>query len=135
MKKTKAQLIRFFNWIEKTGTAIENFTYDLFGWFNSLWTICFKDIKKPAVMWGFSVWWFATRYARKRDNRWQLGWDQEGKRQSIIPADDTRIIVCSRLEVKNLQRNGIIPNVVSVNRFFKRGNYYMTEMKYKHKNK
>ncbi len=129
--KRKLQSIR--KWINKILTSIKHFIVDTWGWIRSLWIYSFRRIKKPAIFFGHSAYWFARHYAQRRDKRWKMGWDQSGKRQGIIPFDDTRIIVCSRMELKNFQTNGMIKNVVSINGLFKKSSYYKSDLNYKSK--
>ena len=122
-KKIKTSIIDLWK-------KIEIFFIDLYGWIRSLWILMFCSIKTPHTFYGFSVWWFATNFARKRDRRWKANWDQNGKRQGIIPIADTKIIVCSKLEVKLFQRRGALKRTVNYNHIFKKATYFKTDMDY-----
>jgi hypothetical protein len=124
MKNIKKLLKRFTRWVKRIAIQIQNFFVDIAGWFASLWIILFRDIKRPAIFYGYSVWWFGKYYARKRDRKWKANFDQMGKEQGIFPIDDIKLIVCSRLELKHFQKMGVIGYNVNVRKYFKRANYF-----------
>jgi len=116
--------------IKEIQQKAEIFFIDLWGWFCSVYIFLFGSIKKAHIFYGFSVWWFATHFAKRRDRRWKSKWDQNGKRQGIIPVSDTKIIVCSKLEVKLFQRRGILKRAINYNHIFKKATYFKTDMYY-----
>ena len=124
MKKLKNIIKRIKQWVKRIAIQIQNFFIDIAGWFASLWIICFRDIKRPAIFYGYSVWWFGKYYARKRDKEWKIFWDQDGKEQGLFPIDDIKLIVCSRLELKHFQKMGMIGHNVNVRKYLKRDAYY-----------
>ena len=126
----KSLIKKILSFITGKYTIFKIFCVDIFGWCRSVIIWTFHTIKKPAIFYGFSAWWFAKAFARKRDNHWKMGWDQNGKRQGIIPVDDIKIVVCSRLELKHFQRFGMIKNVVSINGMFKKATYFKSNMNY-----
>ena len=79
---------------------IKLFFSDIWGWLRSLFIIVFRSIKKPATFYGYKAFFWASVYAKKRTKLWKSWWDQSGKQQGVIPFDDTRLIVCSKLELK-----------------------------------
>ena len=115
--------------------TIGEFFTDLYGWFRSLWIVIFRSIDKPAVMYGFRVWELSRRFAIRRDNKWPSRYWQAGKQQGIFPVGDIKLIVCSRLELKQFQKAGMIGKDINVKKMFHRSSYYKSEMKYKLKNK
>jgi len=116
--------------LKKYYPEVKEFCIDLYGWFRSLLILIFCSIKKPHIFYGFSVWYFATHFARKRDKKWKTRWDQNGKRQGIFPIGETKIIVCSKLEIKIFQRRGLLKRAINYNRIFKKATYFKTDMDY-----
>lgn len=106
------------------------FLTDTWGMIRSVWIVCFRNIKKPGVFYGHYSYKLAQAYARKRDRRWKPKWDQNGKIQGMFPLGDTKIIICSRMEVKRFQKLGMISKIISANKFFKKANYYKTKNYY-----
>ena len=121
--------------ILKIWKAVSEFFIDLYGWVMSVWIVLFRNIDKPAVMYGFRVWDLSRRYAVKRDENWPATNWQAGKQQGIFPVGDTKLIVCSRMELKYFQKARMINKNVNIKKMFKRASYYKTEMKYKLINK
>ena len=109
---------------------VNNLLIDVWGWLRSILILLFWDIKKPAIFYGYGVWRFATRYARKRDRRWKRQWNQKGKCQGLFPVEDDKVIICSVLELEFFQKRGMIKRGINVRKYFKRKNYYKTDMYY-----
>jgi len=117
--------------VKKTIIASKEFCIDIFGWVRSLWILCFRSIYKPGIFYGYSVYWFAKRYAEKRTAKWPANYDQAGKLQGMFPVGDTKIIICSTMELKLFQKAGMITEGINVRKYFKRRNYYKTDYKTK----
>jgi hypothetical protein len=101
------------------------FFIDVYGWVNSLFIYTFRSIKRPAVFYGYSSFWFAQKYADKRTKGWKCKWDQSGKQQGVLPIADTKLIVCSKLELEMFKKKGLISKKSKPRKAIKKA-YYAT---------
>jgi len=104
----------------KTIKAIGLVLYNVYGFLKSVFVLLFRSIKKPAILHGYCVKWFAHNYRVKRELFWHNEWDQMGRKQFILPFRPGMWIVCSRLELAVYQKKGLISPRVNIKKFLKR---------------
>lgn len=104
---------------------IEYFFIDCTGWVNSLFIYVFRSIKKPAIIYGYASYFWGCKYADKRSNNWKSFWDQSGKQQGIFPVSDTKLLVCSKMELNIFKRKKIISKSIKPRKMILKS-YYTT---------
>lgn len=107
--------------------VIGYFFYDCWGWLRSLFVFVFRSIKRPAVFYGYSSYYFASRYAERRTKKWKPAWDQSGKQQGVFPIEDIKLIVCSKMELKLFQKKGLLSKKAKPRKMIKKS-YYTTKL-------
>ena len=112
--KEKLQLVKFF-------------IVDLFGWTRSLFIFVFRSIKRPGVFYGFNSYFWACKFAQKRTNKWKDRWNQSGKKQGVLPLNDTHLIVCSAAELKLYKKRKFINKKINPRKLIKKS-YYTTTL-------
>jgi len=102
MKKIKLYIEK----IKEQFKIIGYFFVDIYGFIRSLFVYLFHSIKKPGVFYGYDSFFWASKYAEKRANKWKSHWDQMGRKQGVFPFDDTKLIVCSMMELNIIKKRG-----------------------------
>lgn len=100
---------------------------DSFGWFRSLLIYLARPIRFPAYFYGYYNLWWATMYAEKRSKLWPSKWDQMGKQQAVLPLDDLKLLVASRLEIELYKKKGLVRRNVKAKKLVKKS-YYTTAL-------
>jgi hypothetical protein len=93
---------------------------NVLGFLKSIYLLLFWSIKRPCKFTGYCQLWFARQYRAKRELFWSRQWDQLGKWQYILPFSKGTLIVCSKLELKNYQKIGLINPNINVKLLMKR---------------
>lgn len=112
---------------KETLKAIGYFFVDCFGWILSLLIYVFRPISRPGIFYGFSAYYWAGKYAEKRTNKWKCYWDQDGKQQGVFPLTDTKLLVCSKLELTVYKKKGLIDKKFKPRKAIKKS-YYTTNL-------
>ena len=120
MKITKEKLKNYLK-------ITEYFFIDIFGWVCSLLILTFQRIKKPGIFYGYSAYWFATKYAEKRSKKWRPEWDQSGKQQGVLPFNEIKLLVCSKLELKLFKKLKLVNKKMKPRKLIKKS-YYTTKL-------
>jgi hypothetical protein len=110
-------------WLKLTGY----FFIDCLGWVRSLFIFLFRRIRKPGVFYGYCNYYWSQKYADKRAKKWPAKWDQSGKQQGVIPVGDIKLLVCSKLELKTLQKKGLANKNLNARKAIKKS-YYLTKV-------
>jgi len=100
-------------------TKIKEFFIDIYGWIKSV-CIVLKSIKRPRIFYGYSSYWFACKYKERREKGWSVKWDQMGRQQGIFPVNDTKLIVCSKMELKLFKKKGLINKNIKPRKMMKK---------------
>lgn len=108
--KEKLQLVKYF-------------FIDSFGWCRSLFIVVFKSIKRPGVFYGYYSYFWACKFAQKRTNKWKPKWDQMGKKQGVLPLNDTHLIVCSAAELVHYKKKKLINKKIKSRKAIKKSYY------------
>jgi hypothetical protein len=106
---------------------VQNFFIDIYGWLLSVLVLLFRNIKKVGIFHGYFAYWFAQKYSEKRTKKWLAKWDQSGKQQCILPYGETKLIVCSKLELEYLKRKHLLPKTIKPRKLIKHS-YYTTAL-------
>lgn len=122
MKKLLIQLSKFFGTI---AGYVENFFINLFGVIRSPFILIGRT-KKPQVFYGYAHFYFAKKYAQKRYFFFK-GDDKLGRRQCVFPYQEDRLVVFSPLDVKYLQKRGLISRERNYTKYVKQS-YYKTKL-------
>lgn len=110
-------------WLKLTGY----FFIDCWGWVRSLFVFCFRNIKKPGIFYGYCSYYWSQKYADRRTRNWRAKWDQSGKQQGVIPLGETKLLVCSKLELKALQKKGFANKKINARKAIRKS-YYLTKI-------
>jgi hypothetical protein len=94
--------------------------YNLKGFFQSIYILLFRSIRKPAIFRGYQNKRFANWYRIKREICWKKSYDQMGKEQFILPFAPGRLLVCSKLEVAAYKKHGLIDKNMNTRKLLKR---------------
>jgi hypothetical protein len=105
---------------------IKYFFIDSYGWCRSLFVCVFRNIKKPGIFYGYASYFWACKYADKRTRNWQTKWDQSGKQQGVFPLEQTKLITCSKLELKIFKKKKLISKKLKPRKAIKKS-YYTTK--------
>jgi len=122
MKKTKLLLKK----LEETIMIVGYFLVDFYGFLRSFFIYSFQTIKKPGIFYGCGSYYWSCKYAEKRSKRWKPFWDQMGRKQGTFPFDDTKLIVCSQMELKMIKKRGGIDKKAKPRKMIKKS-YYSTK--------
>jgi hypothetical protein len=125
MIKQIARIKMLFN--KETLKVVGYFFVDCFGWLVSLFTYMFSQITKPGIFYGYSAYYWAGKYADKRTAKWHPEWDQNGRQQGVFPLTDTKLLVCSKMELKIYKKKGLINKKFKPRKAIKKS-YYTTEL-------
>lgn len=113
---------------EKLKIRFKEFEYliiDSFGWIKSIYILLFRNIKLPGIFYGYQSFKLATKYAEKRTRKWQNKWDQMGRIQGVMPLDDTKLIVCSKMELAKYKKLKMLNPKLKIKKAIKKA-YYKT---------
>lgn len=99
-----------------------------FGWVRSLWIVLFGSIKKPSTFYGYRAAQFAAMYARRRGRRWRRHWDQSGKQQAVLAMTKAKLIVCSKMEIKDFQKANAFPKDWNARKVIQKYSYFKTDL-------
>jgi hypothetical protein len=102
------------------------FFVDTWGLIRSVYLVCFQTVKKPGIFFGYYHYFFASKFAEKRSRKWKSHWDQMGKKQGTFPFDDTKLIVCSQMELKMIKKRGGLDKKAKPRKMIKKS-YYSTK--------
>ena len=122
MKKTKLLIEK----LKETIKIVGYFLIDIYGFIRSFFVYSFQTIKKPGIFFGYYHYFFASKFAEKRSRKWKSHWDQMGKKQGTFPFDDTKLIVCSQMELKMIKKRGGLDRKAKPRKMIKKS-YYSTK--------
>ena len=112
--------------ITKLGSIYQliiNFFINCAGWIHSIWILGFNNTDKPWIFYGYNHFELAKRYARKRYKAYPCDKDQLGKQQGVLPYQEVKLLVCSPLELKILQKKGLMKRDRNYTKYFKHSYY------------
>lgn len=110
--KEKLQLLKYF-------------FIDSYGLMKSIFVYYLRSVRRPSIFSGYHSYYWACKFAQKRSDKWKPKWDQMGKKQGVLPLDDTRLIVCSAMELKFYKKKGFINKKLKPRKAIKKS-YYTT---------
>lgn len=123
MDKKKSIKERIKEWLQIVGY----FFIDCWGWLCGLCIYCFRSIQRPGIFYGYGSYFWAGKYAEKRTRKWRPEWDQDGKVQGTFPIMETKLLVCSKLELNIYKKNKLVNKNLKPRKAIKKS-YYTTKV-------
>lgn len=105
--------------LKKAAKKVKEFIIDVWGFVKSALRY-YRSIKRVGKFEGYCAYWFAQQFKAMRENGWQAKWDQMGRQQGIFPLDETRLIVCSKMELKVFKKKGLISKSINPRKLMKK---------------
>jgi len=112
--------------IKETIQIIGYFFVDCYGWMCGLLIFLFRRITKTAIFYGYYSYYWAGKYADKRTRKWLAEWDQDGRIQGVFPIMETKLLVCSKLELDFYKKNKLVDGKFKPRKAIKKS-YYTTK--------
>ena len=125
VKKQLAQIKMFLNM--ETLKVIAFFFIDCYGWVRSLFCYLFAPITRPCIFYGYSAYYWSSKFADRRMVKWHPEWDQSGRQQGVFPLGDVKLLVCSKMELEVYKKKGLIDKKFKPRKAIKKS-YYTTSL-------